>query len=136
MPAFRPATAATRALCRGVLLSLPALLATACSGPASEPASERPASSRAPVTATDPRAPAQLGLCASCHGRDGIAVAPDTPNLAGRPSAELLAAMQAYLDGSRQHAPMRAMLGPIRAVDREALAEWFAAQPAPAAPTP
>lgn len=137
MPAFPPATAAaTCALCRGVLLSLTLLLSAACSGPASEPAIAPPASTRAAATATDPRAPGQLGLCASCHGRDGIAVAPDTPNLAGRPSAELLAAMQAYLDGSRQHAPMRAMLGPIRAVDREALAEWFAAQPAPVAPTP
>lgn len=81
--------------------------------------------------APGPAAPAQLGLCAACHGRDGIAVIPGTPNLAGRDRAELLAAMQAYLDGRRDYPPMRAMLGPIRPADRERLADWYAAQPAP-----
>lgn len=95
-----------------------------------------PAPARSVSTDASSTAPPQLGLCASCHGRDGIAVAALTPNLAGRPSAELLAAMQAYLDGSRDHAPMRAMLGPIRPVDREALAEWFASQPPPASAPP
>jgi len=72
-----------------------------------------------------------LGLCASCHGRDGIAVMANTPSLAGRDRDELLAAMQAYLDGTRDYAPMRAMLGPIRPADRQHLADWFAAQPPP-----
>lgn len=82
--------------------------------------------------------PSQLGLCASCHGRDGIAVMANTPSLAGRDREELLAAMRAYLDGTRDFAPMRAMLGPIRPADRERLADWFAAQaPAPVgAPSP
>jgi len=84
----------------------------------------------------EPQPPGQLGLCASCHGRDGIAVAPNTPSLAGRPAEELLEAMQAYLDGRRDYPPMRAMLGPIRPVDREALAHWFAAQPPAPEPAP
>ncbi len=79
-------------------------------------------------------APARLGLCASCHGRDGIAIAADAPDLAGRDRNQLLDAMQAYLDGRRDHGPMRAMLGPIRPEERELLADWFAAQ-APAADT-
>lgn len=77
----------------------------------------------------DDAAPAQLGLCASCHGRDGRAVMANTPDLAGRDRDELLAAMQAYLDGSRDYPPMRAMLSPIRPADRERLADWYAAQP-------
>lgn len=94
------------------------------SGPAEAPA--------APATAaTGPAAPGQLGLCASCHGREGVSVIPGTPNLAGRDRDELLAAMQAYLDGSRDYPPMRAMLGPIRPADRERLADWYAAQAAP-----
>lgn len=79
-------------------------------------------------------APAQLGLCASCHGRNGIAVIPNTPHLAGRDRDELLAAMQAYLDGTRGYAPMRAMLSPLRPDDRARLADWFAAQEAPSEP--
>jgi len=80
--------------------------------------------------------PARLGLCASCHGRDGIAIAADAPDLAGRPRQELLDAMQAYLDGRRDHGPMRAMLGPIRPAEHERLADWYAAQtPAAAAET-
>jgi cytochrome c553 len=114
---------------RNWLFPLLAVLASlAGCGRAPAPAPE-PAVSTA--LASGPAAPAQLGLCASCHGRDGIAVIPDTPNLAGRDRAELLAAMQAYLDGSRDYPPMRAMLGPIRPADRERLADWFAAQQAP-----
>jgi cytochrome c553 len=85
------------------------------------------------VVATGRTPPAQLGLCASCHGRDGIAVIADTPSLAGRDRDELLRAMKAYLDGTRDYPPMRAMLGPIRPADRERLADWFAAQAPPVA---
>jgi cytochrome c553 len=84
------------------------------------------------VVATGRAPPAQLGLCASCHGRDGIAVIANTPSLAGRDRDELLRAMKAYLDGTRDYPPMRAMLGPIRPADRERLADWFAAQTPPA----
>lgn len=77
-------------------------------------------------------APRQLGLCASCHGRDGISTAANAPDLAGRDRDELLAAMQAYLDGTRQYPPMRAMLGPISPAERERLAQWYADQVKPA----
>lgn len=91
----------------------------------------------APMATTGPAPPAQLGLCASCHGRDGMAVIANTPHLAGRDRDELLAAMQDYLDGTRDYAPMRAMLTPIRPAERERLADWFAAQtPPPTAEAP
>lgn len=134
MSAFHSALLLIR---RAVPSALP-VLALALSVAACSPApSENAATDREPREAVDvmaSRAPTQLGLCASCHGRDGIAVAANTPNLAGRPRGDLLNAMQEYLDGRRDHAPMRAMLGPIRPVDREALADWFASQPAAAAP--
>lgn len=74
-------------------------------------------------------APARLGQCAACHGRDGRSTIANVPDLAGRDAAELLDAMAAYLDGRRDYPPMRAMLGPIRAEERRALAEWYAKQP-------
>jgi len=105
-------------------------------GPEPAPASAAPAAPASQADAPGDAPPTQLGLCASCHGRDGIAVMANTPDLAGRDRDDLLAAMQAYLDGSRDYPPMRAMLGPIRPIDRERLADWFAAQaPPPAAPS-
>lgn len=105
------------------------LLLAALAGPTGCGREETPAAAASAAEAD--AAPAQLGLCASCHGRHGIAVVANTPNLAGRDRDELLAAMQAYLDGTRDYPPMRAMLGPIRPAERERLADWFAAQPAP-----
>ncbi len=110
-----------------LLRSLPALLLAGLAGCGRE--STDPAPGMTAAEGASP--PSQLGLCASCHGRNGIAVIADTPDLAGRDRDELLAAMQAYLDGSREHGPMRAMLGPIRASERERLADWYAAQPTP-----
>ena len=83
------------------------------------------------MSAAGQEAPRQLGLCASCHGRHGISVAANAPDLAGRDRDELLAAMQAYLDGSRPYPPMRAMLGPIPLADRKRLAQWYADQAKP-----
>lgn len=81
--------------------------------------------------ADEPGAPARLGQCAACHGRDGRSTIANVPDLAGRDAAELLDAMAAYLDGRRDYPPMRAMLGPIRPAEREALAQWYARQPGP-----
>lgn len=106
---------------------MPALLLAGLAGCGRESPNDVPAV----ASAEGASPPAQLGLCASCHGRNGIAVIEQTPDLAGRDRDELLAAMQAYLDGSRDHGPMRAMLGPIRAIERERLADWYAAQQAP-----
>lgn len=78
-----------------------------------------------------PAAPARLGQCAACHGRDGRSTLANVPDLAGREADSLLDAMTAYVDGRRDYPPMRAMLGPIRAEERAALARWYAAQPAP-----
>jgi cytochrome c553 len=85
-----------------------------------------------PAAAADasPPRPAQLGLCASCHGEDGRARAPLTPHLAGQDGAYLAAALAAYRDGGRTHAAMRAISGALRDDDIAALANWYAAQPA------
>lgn len=110
-------------------LCLAGLMLAGCS--AQEPTASAPMNSATPVrpAADEPR---QLGLCASCHGRTGISSAANAPHLAGRDRTELLDAMQAYVDGTRNYPPMRAMLGPISRVDRERLADWYANQPRPA----
>ena len=72
--------------------------------------------------------PAQLGLCAACHGEDGHARIPGAPNLAGQPYQYLLQALHEYRDGERKAAVMRAAAGPLTEKDMQALAHWFSAQ--------
>lgn len=72
--------------------------------------------------------PAQLGLCAACHGEDGHARIPGAPNLAGQPYPYLLQALREYRDGARKVPVMRAAAGPLTDTDMQALAHWYAAQ--------
>lgn len=84
-------------------------------------------------TAATMQPPAQLGLCASCHGADGHARQPDIPNLAGQSRVYLLKAMHDYRSGARDVPLMRAALGPLDAAQMSALADWYASRPAGAA---
>jgi cytochrome c553 len=67
-----------------------------------------------PKAATGPGDPAAgataAAACASCHGADGNAAGKDMPTLAGQDQAYLVKAMKAYLDGKREHGPMRAAM--------------------------
>ena len=81
----------------------------------------------APAAALPPR-PAQLGLCAACHGADGQARIPGAPNLAGQPYQYLLEALHEYHSGQRKVPVMQAAAGPLSEQAMQALAHWFAAQ--------
>ncbi|MGH8184739.1 MAG: c-type cytochrome [Rhodanobacteraceae bacterium] len=79
--------------------------------------------------ATEPLTPpAQLGLCAACHGEDGHARISGAPNLAGQPYPYLLQALHEYRNGERKVPVMRAAAGPLTEKDMQALSHWFAAQ--------
>ncbi|MGA9341892.1 MAG: c-type cytochrome [Rhodanobacteraceae bacterium] len=74
--------------------------------------------------------PAQLGLCAACHGASGIAVAKGVPDLAGQDADYLAAALAQYRAGDRSNSAMHAVAGALSKGDIEALARWYSAQPA------
>jgi cytochrome c553 len=74
--------------------------------------------------------PAQLGLCIACHTDAGRSGPPGTPRLAGQDQTYLQASLLAYRNGDRRHPGMRAIAGALSAADIEALAAWYAAQPA------
>jgi cytochrome c553 len=77
--------------------------------------------------------PAQLGLCAACHGEDGRSRALGTPSLAGQDEAYLRKALTDYRTGARNASPMNAIAGTLQAKDIQALARWYATRrPAPA----
>jgi len=81
------------------------------------------------LAAASPSPPPKLGLCASCHGANGIAVLPAHPHLAGQDEAYLRAALAAYRNGARQHAPMQAAVGVLSEAELDALARYFASLP-------
>jgi len=76
-----------------------------------------------------PAKPARLGLCAACHGENGIANVKGVPHLTGQDRDYLVAALRQYRDGERQAAAMRAAAGALSDRDIDALADWYAAQP-------
>lgn len=80
-----------------------------------------------------PAKPARLGLCAACHGENGIATAPGVPNLAAQNREYLVAALRQYRSGERPAQAMRAVSGSLSNTDIDALAAWYAAQAAGAA---
>ena len=85
---------------------------------------------RATSTIAGMQPPAQLGLCAACHGADGHARQPDIPDLAGQKADYLYKAMRDYASGVRNVPLMRGALGPLDRTQMRALADWYAAQPA------
>jgi len=85
-----------------------------------------------PLHAQAPARPAQLGLCAACHGDTGEAILPGAPNLAGQRLDYLRAALAQYRDGRRDVPVMRSAVGAVPAAELDALARWYSAQsPAP-----
>ena len=67
----------------------------------------------------------RAAACAMCHGANGIAVAPDTPNLAGQPASYLAEQLKAYRGGTRKHEIMSLMAKPLSDADIGDLAAWF-----------
>ena len=79
--------------------------------------------------AAAPARPAQLGLCATCHGDDGCRGVREIPRLAAQNPEYLAAALNAYRGGGRDHAAMHAIAGALQPRDVEAFAQWYGAQP-------
>jgi cytochrome c553 len=86
--------------------------------------------------ATAAEKPARLGLCASCHGEDGHAVAPITPNLAGQNLEYLRSAIKQYQSGARDVAAMRAAAGMLSPAELERVLVWYAQMPPASATQP
>lgn len=71
----------------------------------------------------------KAAACAACHGQNGIAIAPDAPNLAGQPpEAYLVEQLRAYRRGARKHEVMSLMAKPLSDGDIAQLSAWFASQ--------
>ena len=66
--------------------------------------------------------------CTSCHGEDGNSKTPGMPSLAGQQPRYFVTAVQEYLMGAREYAPMHALVRDMNRVDLEDVALYFASQ--------
>ena len=71
---------------------------------------------------------AKATTCVACHGQDGIAAAPQWPNLAGQHESYLAVALEQYKDGTRVDLVMNPLMLPLDDASIEELAAFFASQ--------
>src|SRR5687767_5600476 len=91
---------------------------------AGEPDTGRTSASPAAIEAGRTKA----ATCVACHGPEGVAAAPQWPNLAGQHETYLLVALGQYKDGSRVDMVMNPLMGPLDETSIEELAAFFASQ--------
>jgi cytochrome c553 len=69
--------------------------------------------------------PQAAQLCVSCHGQDGIAVAPIYPSLAGQHEDYLVRALDEYKHGGRKNPVMKQFAGNLKDEDIAQIAAYF-----------
>lgn len=79
-----------------------------------------------PSFAQDAKAGRQKAqMCVVCHGENGIAVAPNAPNLAGENAAYIIAQLKAFRGGKRQHEQMSIIAANLTDAEIANLARWY-----------
>ncbi|MGQ9370513.1 c-type cytochrome [Azospirillum sp. ST 5-10] len=79
------------------------------------------------AAAGDPDAgAAKARVCQTCHGREGIAAAPQVPNLAGQDEWYLAEQLKAFRAGKRRNEQMDVVAKGLSDQDIADLAAWFA----------
>lgn len=74
--------------------------------------------------------PAQVAVCAACHGENGVSASPTFPNLAGQHRSYIEVALKAYKSGARKNAVMAGQAAGLSDADIKALAVWYSSQKA------
>jgi cytochrome c553 len=69
--------------------------------------------------------PAAVGLCTSCHGADGVAIAPTYPSLAGQHPDYIVRALNEYKNGGRKNPIMKGFAGNLQDADMAVIAKYF-----------
>ena len=69
--------------------------------------------------------PQAAQLCVSCHGQDGVAVAPIYPSLAGQHEDYIVRALDEYKHGGRKNPVMKGFASNLTEADIRAVAAYF-----------
>ena len=67
--------------------------------------------------------------CNTCHGRDGMAVMPLVPHLAGQNALYMAHQLRAYRDGQRRHEVMSVVVKDLSDNDIDNLAAFYESLP-------
>lgn len=85
----------------------------------------------APAAAGDAKVGERKALiCAGCHGKDGVGIAPTIPNLAGQKQEYLELQLMAFRAGIRKNMQMTPMAKSLTDDDIKNIAAFYAALPA------
>jgi cytochrome c553 len=71
------------------------------------------------------------GLCATCHGKNGVGIAPIYPSLAGQHADYLERALTEYRKGDRKNAIMPVFASQLSEAEIKQVARYYAAQQPP-----
>jgi len=63
--------------------------------------------------------------CQTCHGMDGKATVPTAANISGQQKGYLIAQLEAYRSGKRQHEQMGIISKMLSDQDIQNLAQWY-----------
>ncbi len=69
--------------------------------------------------------PKAATLCTSCHGQDGVAIAPMYPSLAGQHEDYLVRAIEEYQNGGRKNPIMKGLAATLKPADITVIAAYF-----------
>jgi cytochrome c553 len=69
--------------------------------------------------------PKAAQLCTTCHGQDGVAIAPIYPSLAGQHEDYLVRAIEEYQKGGRKNPIMKGFAASLTDADTDAIARYF-----------
>jgi len=128
-------------------LSLAALVMLASCAAAQDAPAPAASAAAKPVAMLDVRAQppvhgdanagaAKAAVCGACHGPQGVAIAPNFPNLAGQSATYLYLQLKAFKDGQRKDSIMTGQAATLSDQDMRNLAAHFAALPAKPAGKP
>lgn len=73
---------------------------------------------------------AKAGVCAACHGMDGVSVIPINPSLAGQVSGYIEAQLKAFKSGERNNAIMMGQVQMLTDEDMKNLDAYYSSLPA------
>ena len=75
--------------------------------------------------------PPAATLCVSCHGQDGVSIAPTYPSLAGQHEDYIARALDEYRKGGRKNPIMKGFAATLKDDDVEVIAKYFAREQHP-----
>lgn len=102
---------------------------------ASTPATIRDLCRMQPISGDAQAGAGKAVECAACHGAQGVAIAPNFPNLAGQSATCLYVQLKEFHDGERSDPVMGGQAAALSDADMRDLASYYAAlAPKPAGP--